>query len=111
MDHSMDFGIGLAIGESGKGALRGQVLGWKSQAMAMEGELAEVEMVAHARTVELNAALELIRELKEEIQESNPGSPLSNTNFLRQRLSELAKQKAFDDGFDFDDGRLIPRAG
>ncbi|MEL7595309.1 hypothetical protein AADX40_15050 [Aeromonas veronii] len=107
----MDFGIGLSIGELGKGGLRGQVAGWKTQAMAMEGELAEVEMVAHARTVELNAALELIQELKEEIQESNPGSPLSNTSFLRQRLSELARQKAFDDGFDFDDGRLIPRAG
>lgn len=111
MDHSMDFGIGLAIGESGKGALRGQVLGWKSQAMQMEKQLDETTQVAFAKSFRSNGAIALIQEMLEEIRESNPTSPFANRDFLRDRLKELAMQEALQDGYvlDYDNNRVSPK--
>ncbi|MBL0436879.1 MAG: hypothetical protein E7L31_15135 [Aeromonas sp.] len=111
MDHSMDFGIGLSIGESGKGFLRGQVAGWKEQAVSMEGQLNEATQIAHARTFSNNGAVALIQEMLEEIRESNPTSPFANRDFLRNRLKELAMQKALQDGYvlDYDNDRVTPK--
>ncbi|WP_421253796.1 hypothetical protein [Aeromonas jandaei] len=111
MSHSMDFGIGLAIGESGKGFLRGQVAGWKEQAMAMESQLNEATQMAHARTFKLNGAVELMKEMLDEIRESNPTSPFANRDFLQDRLKELAMQEALQGGYvlDYDNDRVSPQ--
>jgi hypothetical protein len=105
---SMDFGVGLSIGESGKGYLRGQVAGWKEQALRMERELDDARHFGHSTTFKYNGAIELIKEMLEEIQESNPNSPLANRDFLRDRLKELALQKALQSGLvlDYENGRV-----
>jgi hypothetical protein len=103
----MDFGVGLSMGELGKGYLRGQVAGWKEQALRMERELDDARHFGHSQTFKYNGAIELIKEMLEEIQESNP-TPVSQSGFLRERLKELALQEALQSGLvlDYENDRV-----
>lgn len=110
-----EFANGMAIGAAGKHEQVGEVAliaaSWKKRAQSMAKELNEAEEVILIKTYRMNGAISLLKEMLEEIQESNPNSPLANRNYLRERLKVLAEQDALQDGYelDYENNRVTPK--
>lgn len=106
-----DFAVGLSIGESGKQVFANAAYEWKARCLRAEARLEEVSLIVHSRTFSQNAGVALIREMLEELQESNTNSPLADKSYLRARLQQLAEEQANESGFTFVDyasGELRP---
>lgn len=106
-----EFATGMAVGETGKGHLRGLARGWKEQAVGLAEQLEDATQVAFANIYRNNGAIALIQEMLEEIQESNPNSPLANRAYVKERLKVLAEQNALQDGYelDYENNRVTPK--